>query len=58
MIAPLQEQVGQNHGLWQGQASAYSCLAKLLKDQEAVLQRLNSLAATVKGLTAQLKKKR
>ena len=57
-IAQLQEQMGHNDRLWQDKEVASRCLTDLLKDQEAVLQRLNSLAASVKSLNAQQKEKK
>lgn len=58
MTLRLQEQLGQDEKLWQDEAMASQCLAKLLKDQEAVLDRFNSLAASVKSLTTQRKPKK
>ena len=58
IIARLQEQIGHDERLWQDKEMASRCLTKLLKDQEAVLQRLNSLAASVKSLNAQQKQRK
>ena len=58
LVARLQEQIGHNDRLWQDKDAASQCLTKLLKDQEAVLQRLNGIAASVKSLNAQQRQKR